>query len=115
MSDLEKAISETRAEDLRRAHDAIKVAIDILKSAGVAGPGAAPLSLSCAPLLPESPERSVGAGHDQLADLRPSPRREVLHPLAHKPRRSSIAWAFFMPPRWLGPSRPRRADVGRAG
>jgi len=63
MSDLQKAVSETRAEDLRRAHDTIKVTIDILKSVGV-GPGAAPLSLSCAPLLPASPERSVGANND---------------------------------------------------
>ena len=45
MSDLQKAISETRAEDLRRAHDAIKVAIDILKSAAVAVP--VQLHLAC--------------------------------------------------------------------
>jgi len=45
MSDLQKAISELRAEDLRRAHDAIKVAIDILKSAAVAVP--VQLHLAC--------------------------------------------------------------------
>ena len=45
MSHLQKAISETGAEDLRRAHDAIKVAIDILKSGRVPVP--VQLHLAC--------------------------------------------------------------------
>jgi hypothetical protein len=61
---MDGAIANAMSPPAARAHDAIKVAIDNLKSAGV--PVTVQLHLACHVLdyCLRPPERSVGAGHD---------------------------------------------------